>query len=110
LEVPVTVIKKYPKLFRIPVPFKSNWAKLDINWLSKKKLNKSILSLSNKCKYIILFLHSFSFINYDYLNYIFFEKDPNTLEKFINVLEFIKKSKIETILFKDLKELDIFQY
>ncbi|MCW7071762.1 MAG: hypothetical protein OCU12_05510 [Methanophagales archaeon] len=108
LEVPVTVIKKYPKLFRIPVPFKSNWAKLDINWLSKKKLNKSILSLSNKCKYIILFLHSFSFINYDYLNYIFFEKDPNTLEKFINVLEFIKKSKIETILFKDLKELDIF--
>lgn len=62
LEVPITVIKKYPKLLGFPVIVRGYWVKLDINMLDYHDLKKAFLSLSNKCKYIICFLHSSSFV------------------------------------------------
>jgi len=87
LEVPVTVIKKYPKLFRIPVPFKSNWAKLDINWLSYRDFSDSLYKL--KSNYIVLFLHSSSFVSRE--DSLLDAKSTNygDLDKFKKLIRFI---------------------
>ena len=103
LESPITVIKTYPKFLNIPIPSKKYWKKIDINWLNEKEIKKSILNLSKKHKYIILFLHSISFIATDYPRSITIDKAA--LKTFTNILDFFNKNQIKVISFKDLYKL-----
>jgi hypothetical protein len=98
LEVPVTVFKKYAKIFNIPVIIKSDWVKLDINWLDYRDFTKSIIKLSKECKYIMLFLHSFSFVLDDYPHSVVVDK--NLIMKFKSILGYIKEQDLEVIKFE----------
>ena len=97
LEVPVTVIKKYPKVLGIPIPLRANWVKLDINWLSYQELKEGLQKIKSEC--IIFFLHSSSFILRD--EFLTGVKDSNNrdLQKFIRLMAFIQDNSCDVIGF-----------
>jgi len=97
LEVPITVIKRYPKFLSIPIPIRANWAKLDINWLSYQELKEGLQKI--KSEYIIFFLHSSSFILRD--EFLTGVKDSNNrdLQKFIRLMAFIQDNSYDVIGF-----------
>lgn len=88
-SVPFQVKKKF-----VPIPFYKKNLKLDINQQSISKIQK-ILSNPPKMDYIMIFLHSFSFLNFtpDYevrdINY-------KLIKNFEALLQFIDAQKIET--------------
>ena len=103
LQFPVTVIKKFPTRKGIPIPIKYEYIKLDINWMDKDKLIKSIEQLNGKVEYIILFLHSFSFTIRKYTSSsINLEKDLNAIETFDSTLEFCKNHNIRCVKFDEI--------
>lgn len=97
MEVPVTVIKRYPKFLSIPVPVKSKRVKLDINWLSYQELKEGLCKV--KSDYIICFFHSSSFILRD--ESLTGVKDINDrdLQKFIRLMSFIQDNTCDVIGF-----------
>jgi hypothetical protein len=102
LQFPVTVIKKFSKRKGIPIPIKYNYVKLDVNGMDKNQILDSIKKLNGKVEYIILFLHSCSFIKTDHTKLDKFEIDYKAIESFENALQFCKKENITSILFKDI--------
>ena len=102
LEVPITVIKRHPKLLGIPIPIKTNWAKLDINWLNYQELKKAILSLSYKCNCIVCFLHSSSFILRDDSLVDVAGINYRDLKRFIQFIRFIYDNSYDVIDFKGM--------
>jgi len=101
LQFPVTVVKSFPQRLNIPIPLKINYKKLDINGMSLNELKKSIEQLNGKIEYIILFLHSCSFINRNN-NQTIFSKNDDDIESWLNFLLFISKNKFDIVLFKDI--------
>jgi len=97
LEVPVTVIKKYPKVLGIPISLMANWVKLDINWLSYQELKEGLQKIKSEC--IVFFLHSSSFILRD--EFLTGVKDSNNrdLQKFIRLMAFIQDNSCDVIGF-----------
>lgn len=104
LEVPITVIKRHPRLLGIPVLLKGNWAKLDINWLSYRELKKGLHKV--KFEYNMIFLHSSSFVSRD--NSLLDVKGVNygDLVKFEKLMRFIYDNSYEVIDFKDIISLE----
>jgi len=102
LQFPITVVKKFPTRKGIPIPIKYNYLKLDVNGMNKDKMIKAIENLNGKVEYIILFLHSCSFIKTDHNKLDTFETNHKAIESFNGALEFCKKEKINSILFKDI--------
>jgi len=100
LEVPITVIKRYPKFLSIPIPIRANLVKLDINWLSYQELKEGLQKIKSEC--IIFFLHSSSFILRD--EFLTGVKDSNNrdLQKFIRLMAFIQDNSCDVIGFDQL--------
>jgi hypothetical protein len=100
LEVPVTVVKRYPRVLGIPVPVKLKWVKLDVNWLWYHELKKGLRRI--KSEYAICFLHSSSFIiRAESLTGV---KDSNDrdLQKFIKLMAFIQDNSYDVIGFNQV--------
>jgi hypothetical protein len=105
LEVPITVVKRRPKVLGIPVLFKSRWLKLDVNWLSYRELKSYICKI--KLDYIIIFLHSSSFVlRSDSLLDV---KGVNhkDLDKFKKLMCFIYNNSYDVISFEELNLSEI---
>ncbi|WEU41075.1 MAG: polysaccharide deacetylase family protein [Candidatus Odinarchaeum yellowstonii] len=102
LEIPITVFRRGLEIFNFQLPLLKNWYKLDINYLSLKHLKKAVAYFNKKLKYIILFLHSSSFILRDPPYHRNLKPDTATLEKFNKLLDFIKKMDINCILFREI--------
>jgi len=102
LQFPVTVVKKFPRKKGIPIPIKWNYVKLDVNWMNRNTIIESVKALNKNVEYIIIFLHSFSFIKTDYKKLNKFEIDCKAIDSFEGVLSFCRKENINSILFKDI--------
>jgi len=100
LEFPITVVKKFPKIKGILIPIRFIYVKIDVNWLNSKEIVKAIKSVKGKVEYIILFLHSFSFVKRDRLYK--FEIDYEAIKSFESALSFCKREGINHILFENL--------
>jgi len=100
IELPVTVVKEPTTLHSIPFPFKTEYKKLDINWLTYEQLSKSISKLP--CKYKILFLHSSSFLVRDSSNHDIKEVDKRSLKRFKFILKYLSEKKYDVINFEEL--------
>ncbi len=99
LEIPITVFRQSRRIFGIPIFFLHRWVKLDINWIKKRELmEKQILELTQRFPYVILFLHSSSFVNRQPL----FKPNLTELKAFQDILTFIKNHKIEVTTFKEI--------
>lgn len=99
LEIPVTVVKRHPKLLGVSVPFKSNWTKLDINWMSYRDFKDSLCKI--KSNYIIIFLHSSSFVSRN--DSLLDVKSVNyeDLDKFKKLIRFIYDHPCDVISFEE---------
>ena len=105
-EIPITVVSRFRRFFGIPTPLRI-WLKLDINWLSLSEMKKAIVYLSDKCKYLTLFLHSSSFIISNPPQYTYFKKNEYKLRSFVEILKWLKEMKLKTILFEDIDEITL---
>lgn len=101
LEIPVTVIKKNYSLLYIPIPFQHQWLKLDINLLSLEDLKSSLIKV--KSKYIIIFLHSSSFILRDRTLLNIKGVNYEDLNKFEQLLYHIYENSYEVTVFSNMK-------
>ena len=83
VEIPVTVYKMFN-------PFLSGdyYSKVDVNACTKEEICHAINALAGRTDTVILFLHSFSFLQWD-SKFRFARPDPDTMEKFGLVLQFI---------------------
>ena len=99
LEVPVTVIKRHPKVLGIPISLKINWSKLDINWLSFRDFKGSMCKI--KSNYIVIFLHSSSFVPRN--DSLLDVKSANyeDLDRFKKLIRFIYDNSYDVIGFKE---------
>ncbi|MHA2281162.1 MAG: polysaccharide deacetylase family protein [Promethearchaeota archaeon] len=102
IEIPITVIKKGVEIRGFSIPIKQNWLKLDINWLSIKELKRSVEKIDSE--YIIIFLHSSSFIHRDESLTKIKEANTTDLKKFNDLLSFFKNNSYEVIGFDQLLE------
>jgi len=102
LQFPITVDRKFPTRKGIPIPIRYNNTKLDVNGMDKDTIVKSIKKLNGKVEYIILFLHSCSFIKTDHKVLDKFDINDKAIESFVSALSFCKKENINTLLFKDI--------
>jgi hypothetical protein len=102
LEIPVTVIEKRLEIFGFKLPCKKRWIKLDIDLMTLEELINGITNLLNKYKYTVLFLHSFSFIETNMPKYDHCVQNIKSINKFRDLLVFLKKNEIECIRFEDV--------
>lgn len=100
LEVPVTVIKRYPKRLGITIPFKSDWSKLDVNWLSCRELRNGMCKI--KLDYIVIFLHSSSFVSRDDSSLDIKSANYRDLDKFKRLLCFIYDRSYDVVDFEEM--------
>lgn len=100
IEVPITVIKKGVGVGDFSIPIMQKSLKLDINWLSIKELKRSIEKIDSD--YIIIFLHSSSFIHRDESLTKIKEANKTDLKKFNDLLSFFKNNSYEVIGFDQL--------
>jgi len=102
LQFPITVAKHFPRRKGIPIPIKKKYFKLDVNGMDKNKIIQSIKQLQGQVEYIILFLHSSSFIKTDHNKLDRFEVNFKAIESFESALAYCRKENINSILFKDI--------
>lgn len=100
---PVTCVPFQVRKKSIPIPFFKKLLKLDINQQSVSKIIK-VLSNPPNIDYVMIFLHSFSFLNFtpDYqvqsINY-------KLIKDFDALLQFIDTQKIETSTLQELSSV-----
>jgi hypothetical protein len=70
--------------------------------MKQKDLENAIKELNGKVEYIILFLHSFSFVSANHHSGEIFGIDKKAIKNFENILKQINDLKLNTILFKDI--------
>ena len=87
----------YVEIRGFSIPIKQNWIKLDINWLGIKELTRSVEKIDSK--YIIIFLHSSSFIQRDESMTKIKEANEKDLKKFKDLLIFFKNNSFDVIGF-----------
>jgi len=102
LQFPVTVVKKFPTRKGIPIPIKFNYVKLDVNGMDKNAIVKAIKKLNGKVEYMVLFLHSCSFVKTDHNKLNKFEVNYKAIESFESALSYCKEKNITSVLFKDI--------
>ena len=100
IEIPITVIKKGVEIHGFSMPIMQNWLKLDINWLSIKELKRSVEKIDSQ--YIIIFLHSSSFIHRDESLTKIKKANKTDLKKFNDLLSFFKNNSYVVIGFDQL--------
>ncbi|MBI5408114.1 MAG: hypothetical protein HZA14_01960 [Nitrospirae bacterium] len=109
-EFPVTVYRKHespPFLEGLLKPV-SRVRKYDVNWFAdadeaEKALQKAV---ELKLDFIILFLHSFSFVE-EYHNDGAKKARMSSIKNFERALDFIAKNKLPVITFKDIKDKNV---
>jgi len=86
IEIPVTVIKKRRLLHKLG--FKTTFNKIDVNSLNYLEIIKNIKKMKNE-KVIVLFGHSFSFINPNRPYYTIIEQNKQLFHDFDNLLHLL---------------------
>jgi hypothetical protein len=100
LEIPVTTIKTYPSVFGIPISTQSRFQKLDVNGMDAKRITAAISKLNGKVAFIVIFLHSSSFIKRESNGDI--SVDKIAINSFRSALTLIKKLNINVTSFEQI--------
>lgn len=103
LEIPVTVIKKSFSMHPFIPPFQSRWLKLDVNGLTLKDLKKAINKLESE--FVIIFLHSSSFILRDKTSLNIKGINHSEINKFEQLLKYLCENSFEIVKLSDIKDL-----
>lgn len=99
--IPITVQKYHPKIFGLPAPFLKRYMKIDVNSLGANDMASAIVSLSHTIPYLIIFLHSSSFITRHGNGSI--GVNLEAIESFRSALDTIRELKLEVVNFKHIQ-------
>lgn len=93
-EIPITVAKRYPKRFGLPLLFLPRWSKQDINSFDFWQLKKMIREVTKEVNHCMIFLHSSSFIHHDRVTDKL-KPRSDVIKRFRNILSYLKKEGFE---------------
>ena len=102
-EVPVTSGQRFVRVWGIPVP-KRRAIKLDVNWLSSDKMTAYLSKLTGTIPYLVLFLHSSSFVTRTDDGCSVSGVNKEAIESFRTALEFIEQNDIEVVTFHSIQK------
>ena len=105
-ELPVTAVAEpITKLgFRLPFCTRALWAryqKLDVNCMTPVQLCRSVLEVCGTVPYVILFMHSFSFIRREAVGAV---PDEGAIASLKAMLQLLSSRTIEVITFQQARE------
>jgi peptidoglycan/xylan/chitin deacetylase (PgdA/CDA1 family) len=104
LEVPITVAVSPRKLCGFPFPLLSKYRKIDVNGMSCQEMCEAIDRLREKVPFIVVFLHSFSFMKFHRPDYSTEGVRHELVDSFKQLLDYLKREQYDFSNFDQIHE------